>query len=121
MVGSGEPDDSICCVMRRGCRGGFGFFVEGFGFGVLFAQTLYDVGGGFGHEGVVVELTVCGFEAFFVFGEVFGETLALGGDVDLALVDDGHVEVGGAAGVGAGERVGGEVHGVHASQRMSMS
>ena len=57
---------------------------------------------------------VGGGEALFVFGEVFGEALAFGGDVDLAFVDDGYIEVGGGAGVGAGERVGGEVHGVDA-------
>ncbi len=50
------------------------------------------MGWGFGHEGLVVELTVCGFETLFVFGEVFGETFALGGDVDLSLVGDGYVE-----------------------------
>ena len=93
-------------------EGGFGFVVEGFGFGVLFAEAFDDVGGGFGREGFVAELLVGGGEAFFVFGEVFGEALAFGGDVDLALVDDGYVEVGGAAGVGAGEWVGGELDGV---------
>ena len=43
-----------------------------------------------------------GFEALVEFGEVFFEALAFGGDVDLALVDDGDVEVGGGAGVVAG-------------------
>ena len=55
-----------------------------------------------------------GGEALFVFGEVFGEALAFGGDVDLAFVDDGYVEVGGAAGVGAGEGLGGELDGADA-------
>ena len=32
---------------------------------------------------------------FSNFGEVFSQALAFGGDVDLALVDDGYVEVGG--------------------------
>jgi hypothetical protein len=44
-----------------------------------------------------------GGEAFFVFGEVFGEALALGGDVDGAFVEDGDVEASGAACVVAGE------------------
>ena len=35
------------------------------------------------------ELAVGGDEAFFVFGEVFGEALAFGGDVDVAFVEDG--------------------------------
>ena len=54
---------------------------------------------------------VGGGEALFVFGEVFGEALAFGGDVDLAFVDDGYVEVCGGAGVVAGERFGGEFDG----------
>src|ERR1700761_7370446 len=78
-------------------EGGFGFVVEGFGFGVLLAEAVDDVGWSFGHEGFVVQLFVCGFEALFVFGEVFGEAFAFGGDVDLALVDDGYVKVGGRA------------------------
>ena len=57
---------------------------------------------------------VGGGEALFVFCEVFGEALAFGGDVDLAFVDDGDVEVGGGAGVGAGERFGGELNGGYA-------
>ena len=42
-------------------------------------------------------------EVFLEFGEFFCEALALGGDVDLALVEDGDVEAGGGAGIGAGE------------------
>ena len=57
---------------------------------------------------------VGGGEALFEFGEVFGEALAFGGDVDLALVDDGYVEVGGGAGVGAREGFAGELDSLHA-------
>jgi hypothetical protein len=34
-------------------QGGFGFVVEDFGLGVLFAEAVDDGGGGFGHEGFV--------------------------------------------------------------------
>ena len=49
-------------------------------------------------EGLVAELLFGGLQAFFVFGEVFGQAFALGGDVDLALVDDLDVEGGCALG-----------------------
>ena len=60
---------------------------------MLFAEAVDDVDGGFGHEGFVVELALSCGEAFFVFGEVFGEALAFGGDVDLAFVDNRDIEV----------------------------
>jgi hypothetical protein len=50
----------------------------------------------------LVQLTFGGGESFFVFGEVFGEAFAFGGDVDLALVGELHQSPGGA-GVAAGE------------------
>ena len=78
--------------MGRRVEGGFGFVVEGAGLGGLLAQAFDDVGGGFGHEGLVAELAFGGGKTFFILGEVFGEALALGGDVDLALVEDGYVE-----------------------------
>jgi hypothetical protein len=66
---------------------------------------------GFAGELFVGEAGVVGGEDFFESGEVFGEALALSRHVDLALVDDGDVEAGGAAGVVAGEGFGGELDG----------
>ena len=83
-------------------EGGFGFVVKGAGLGGLLAQTFDDVGGGLGHEGLVGELAFGGGKTFFILGEVFSEALALGGHVDLALVEDGYIEVRGAASVVAG-------------------
>jgi len=40
----------------KSVEGGFGFVVEGFGFGILLAQAVNDVGWGFGDKGWVVEL-----------------------------------------------------------------
>ena len=40
----------------EGVEGGFGFVVEGFGFGVLLAEAFDDVGWGFGQIRFVVQL-----------------------------------------------------------------
>ena len=96
-------------------EGGFGFVVEGLGFGGLLAETFDDVGWSFAHEGFVVELLVRGFEALLVFREVPGEAFALGGDVDLAFVDDGNVEVCGGSRVVASGCRGDDIDGTYAS------
>src|ERR1019366_9170588 len=97
--------------VAEGVEGGASFVVEGTGFGGLFAEAFDDMGGGFADELLVGEAGVVGGEDLLVLGELFGEALALGGDVDLLFVDDGQVEVGGGAGVGAAEGVGGDLDG----------
>jgi hypothetical protein len=83
--------------MRQGgpfqrIEGGFGFVAQGEGLGGLFAEAIDNVRRGLGHEGFVGELTLAGGEVLLMFGELFGEALALGRDVDLALVEYSYVE-----------------------------
>src|ERR1035437_10650296 len=78
--------------LAEGVEGGLGFVIEGAGFGGLLAQAFDDVGGGFGHECFVAQAGFGGGEILFVFGEVFGEALALRGAVDLAFGEGGGVE-----------------------------
>ena len=63
-------------------EGGAGFFEQGAGFGFLLLEAFDDVRRGFGEEAFVAELALGGGDAFFVFGDVFGQAFALGGDVD---------------------------------------
>ena len=58
-VAGGEAEVGSCCLRRRECgEGGFGFLLEGEGFGVLLFQAFDDVGGGLGDEAFVAELLV---------------------------------------------------------------
>ena len=69
----------------------------------MFAQAFDDVRRGFGGELLVGEAGFVGGDLFFELGEVFGEALAFGGDVDMLFVEHGHVKVRGRAGVVAGD------------------
>ena len=82
-----------------------GLVAEGDKVGRLFAQAVYDVRGGLGGKAGIGEAGFVGGYLFVQPCEFFGEALALGGDVDLALVDDGDIEAGGRARIRAGERL----------------
>ena len=79
-------------VFRQCGQGCAGFFQQQAGFGFLLLEAFDHLGRRFGEEAFVAQLALRGGQAFFVFGDVFGEALALGGDVDGALVDHGNVE-----------------------------
>ncbi len=101
---------------RQGFEGGTGLVEEGAGFGGLLAQAFDDVGGSFADELVVGETGVVGSEELFVFGEVFAEALAFGGNVDLAFIEDGNVEARGTTRVVAGEGSGGDLDAADAGE-----
>ena len=105
-----------CEIGREIVQGSLGFQFQGEGFGVLFFEALDDVSRCASDKAFIAELLVGGFEALVEFGEVLGEALALGGDIDLAFVNDGNVKRCCTAGVVAGWRGGDEINRADAGQ-----
>ena len=78
--------------VRRARQSGFGFFFERERLCVLLAQAFDNVRGRTGDKALIAKLLVRGLKALVELGEFLGQAFALGGDVDLAFVENGDVE-----------------------------
>ena len=85
---------SLRSAFRQSVKRGLGFFKQEAGFGFLLFEAFDHVRRSFGQKALVAQLALGCCQAFFILGDILCQALALGGDVDGALVDNGNVESG---------------------------
>ena len=71
-----------------------GLFFQRTSLGSLLLQAIDDVGRGLRDKSRIVQLLLRRLQAFVEFGQIFVQALALSGNIDLALINHRHIEVG---------------------------